>query len=73
MNNGKNIELSMETHTGRPEDICRKDSPGGNTKKSDRQSCRVPAEQMHKMATIIEHGNVEMDNNLIENKIRPLP
>lgn len=27
---------------------------------------------MHKMATIIEHGNVEMDNNLIENKIRPL-
>lgn len=28
--------------------------------------------QMHKMETIFEHGNVEMDNNLIENKIRPL-
>jgi transposase len=28
--------------------------------------------QMQKMVTIIEHGNIEMDNNLIENKIRPL-
>ncbi len=28
--------------------------------------------QMHKMESILDHGNVEMDNNLIENKIRPL-
>lgn len=28
--------------------------------------------QMHKIETILEYGNVEIDNNLIENKIRPL-
>ena len=28
--------------------------------------------QMHKIEEILNHGNVELDNNLIENKIRPL-